>query len=433
MRKLFRLILVLAILGIIIRIGFNFLVGGHTVTYNINNNDETFNIKETFTVGYQSSYRFEKDKKNYFFEIIINDEETPTFVFKLQGTYKYYHKLIKSIYYYEDNNIRCIYPVFRIHNNQTDVLCSDGEKMLNYSNIIGENKGIDDFVTTLYNEHGYLHPSWIKADNNIEDIKGVEVFKNNLIKGHVLVLWEYDKIRMIAHDANYKRDLSGVSEYVNKLGLLVDNYYVIPDYGRLNDFNRVLVIEVNKNSQDEILLIEPISYDSYIQGVVDNKIYLFDRRDKEQYEIDPKQHTIVQVGDVDKGIKYFNGKWENISAYEAVDYKYFEIDYDIPELYNKYKYYKIDNVLGDTDGYYYLYVKNNNNTRVYRANKQKSEYVTLLFEVPKIDNVRYVDDYLYFIQDDTIYFYHDSTGVRPVLRSFELFFNKENVYYIYSK
>jgi len=73
-KKLFSLILILAILGIIIQVSFNFLVGGHTVIYNIDNDDTTFNIKETFSVGHQSSYRYEKDRKNYFFEIIVNNE-----------------------------------------------------------------------------------------------------------------------------------------------------------------------------------------------------------------------------------------------------------------------------------------------------------------------------------------------------------------------
>lgn len=434
MKKLFKLIVILAILGFIIRVCLNFLVGGHTIIYNINNEDVSFKIKEIFSVGYKSPYRFEKDKKNYFFEISIDNETNPTFVFKLQGKYKYYQKLIKSIYYIEDNNIKCIYPVLRKHNNPIDVLCSDGEKMMNYATIIGKNKKVDDFVIKLSHEYGYSHPAWTKkTDDDIENIRGVDVFKNNLVKEHTLVLWEYDKIRMFNVERNYKRDLPDMDEYNNKLGLLVGNYYVIPDYGRLNDFNRIFVIDVVNNDLDEIFLIEPISYDSYIQGVVDNKIYIFDKREKKQYEIDPKGRTTIQVGNVDKDIKYFNGEWTSISAYEAVNDKYFEIEYSVPESYSKYNYYRIDNVFGDTDGYYYLYVKSNNSTKVYRVNKQKPDYVTLLFEIPKIDNIKYVNDYLYFIQDNTIYFYHDSTGVKPILRTFELLFNKENVYDIYSK
>ena len=68
-------------------------------------------------------------------------------------------------------------------------------------------------------------------------------------------------------------------------------------------------MKVNKKT---IKYHSSISFNSYIQGSIDDDVYLFDRNSKKQYRINPKTETIVEVGNEQTGIKYYNlGKWEN--------------------------------------------------------------------------------------------------------------------------
>ncbi|MGI6324682.1 MAG: hypothetical protein ACOXZS_01905 [Bacilli bacterium] len=433
MKKLMNALIGLAFLTIIIRIGFNFIVGGHNITYAINDGDQVFRVHETFTTGYKSTYRYIEDKPNYFFEITTNQPEGPIFIFKLLGNFNYYQRLITDIKYFENNNLKCIYPVLKTKDYNYDVLCSRNDELVHYSTIKGVYPKLDEFVNKLHSDYKYSHPGWDTTTDKAKDIDNITVYQNNIAKNHIVVLWNYTGTKTISYDKIFTASLLLRDNYENKLGVLVGKYYVIPNYDKTYSFNRLITLDVTVNAKKEITLLKEISTDSYFQGVVNNKAYLFDKSNKIQYEIDPVDKTCIQIGDADKGIKYYNGKWTTISVYEAMDNKLFTLEYDIPEVYKQYKYMRLDNVLGDKDGYYYLYIKSNNKIKVYKADKQKLEQLIYLFEVKDISNIRYVDDYLYFIVDDTIYVYHETLGLRPVVKSFELLFNKNNMYDVYSK
>ena len=65
---------------------------------------------------------------------------------------------------------------------------------------------------------------------------------------------------------------------------------------------------------------------------------------------------------------------------------------------------------GTTDGYYYLYIKENNIINVYRVDKQNLDILTLLFSVSSIKDIQYESSDIYFVKDDTLFMYRDELG-----------------------
>ena len=54
------------------------------------------------------------------------------------------------------------------------------------------------------------------------------------------------------------------------------------------------------------------------------------------------------------------------------------------------------------------------------------------FSVPSLDRVEYIEDYVYYVDGDTLYYYHPK-GVAKVLKYAELFYNSKIKFWIYKK
>ena len=107
--------------------------------------------------------------------------------------------------------------------------------------------------------------------------------------------------------------------YVNDLGILVDNYYIIPNYDQKLEFDTIFIFNIKNNRKKTMKLKYKISKDSYINGVVDNKVYIFDKDNLFQYEINPKKGKIREVGNKKDECLYYDGTWHKISAYDLRD------------------------------------------------------------------------------------------------------------------
>jgi hypothetical protein len=431
MKRLIGVLIVFVIGWLSFKYILAFIVGGHVEKYNYKVNDIKFNIKEIYTSNYKSANRFVKDKNNYLMEISINNNDKPTFVFKILGNYFGYQRIIKDIKFYQDNDIKCIYPVLKI-NYQMDVVCNKNNIIYNYNSIKGTNVNLDNFVKDLYNS-GYKNELWVNKEDKSEVIRDVEVYKNNISNNHNIIMWSNSGVKVYGNNGSKEMNvLEGNRVFENNLGVLVNKYYLIPDYKQNQVFNRIFVMNILTGKEQDILLIEDISFNSVIQGIVNNNVYLYDKDNKKQYEINPKKLTTVEVGNEKIGYKYYDGKWQIKNINDINNNAIFNVIYTMPEIYKQYNYNKVDSVNGDTDGYYYIYVNYNNNIIVYRASKQKEEYVTYLFSIDKMNNIKYVDDYIYFTNNDMLYVYNDKIGLRPIIKN-SLLNGNVNMYDVYNK
>ena len=201
---------------------------------------------------------------------------------------------------------------------------------------------------------------------------------------------------------------------------MVDKYYLVPNYDEKHDFKTMYVYNMTNNKKKEIKFKKKVSYDSYINGVVDDKVYLFDRNNLIQYEIDAKKRKVSIVGDVKSGgLVYSNGEFKSINIYE---FRKSDILYK-----NDYS-----SLIGDSsysnkifDNYYYL-----KNGSFYKYNSV-FEVDVLLFKADSISNVSMANDDVYFISDNKLYLYNGT--VKEVLSYDELSFNSVNRYAVYKK
>ena len=220
----------------------------------------------------------------------------------------------------------------------------------------------------------------------------------------------------------FKKDI--YKKYIKELN---DKYYLIADYDNKYEFNKFYLIDIKKGKKETITSNQSISIDSYVQGSYKNDIYLFDKNNKIQYQINIKTKSVKPVENLDNNIKIYSvNKWDKTDIYTAskqlIKFNYYEK--------NSKEYLKIDKVGGQKTGYYYYYEKEDNNYNIYRSNINKKQK-TYLFTTDDISRIKYKNDKIYYIDKDYLKMYSDKTGIKTILKNSELKFNKNLEFYIY--
>ena len=400
------MLIILFLLYLGIQFAFYWFSDGQENEYKIKKDNNIFEIKE--------SSDFEKN--SYLYEILIGETN---FSFQIFNDYNKSVKVLKDIFYYKDDEYECIFPIFAEEKIFTDVMCMKDGYLVYYQNI--DNEKITNFVNGIevYDNEQFKD----LADS--EKKEGVNIYKDNLVDNHYLGLTSYKGVYNISSKFNYliynvtlfKNDI-----YNQKLGIFVDDYYVVADYNEKDSFNKINVINLVTLKSSTIVSNKGISLDSYIQGVVDHKIYLYDKENNIQYEIDPKEEKIIKLSNE---IKYYDGEWSTMSVKEAKEEKKFitiNVDYEDSN------YVKID----QTDNYYYLYKKNNNKYDCYRINKQNKSGLIYLFSTDSLELINYVDNYVYFSDGNVIKVFNDNFGIKNILEYNEIEFNKNIKFYVYT-
>ncbi len=430
MKRMFNIIMMLLIIYLLVQFIFSFFIRSHLIIYEIEVDNKIYNITENFNNKYKTENIDKFDNQNYYYE--IRDDEQLLFSFKLIGNFIGNKKFLKDLILYKQENLICVYPVFAKHENQLDVICNNGDIQFTYLSLKGQNQSLDKFVESLQ-QLGFNHYSWQSSEVQTIMHDNVELYIENILDNQYIVLWHYNGIYIFTANKEKKLELLKQDRYNNDLGVMVNQYYLIPDDNQQNTFQRLISTNVVKLVSESIELHYDISFNSFVQGVVDDKIYLIDKIDNRQYEVNINNKKASLIGDAGNMVKHYrDGKWEERNIYDVIDNELiFGYEQKIPEVLADYERTNIDEVMGDTDGYYYLYLGEGDNTAVYRVDKQNLDIKTKLFKLPTITSVKYIEDAIYFISNDHLYMYSDSLGLRPLLKYNELKFNQNNMYNIY--
>ncbi len=388
--KLIILLIALIILIILCKI----ILIPNIVEYSIVSNDKKFNIEE------ENTYIKISDDKNVYPIRIYRENKK--------------RKIITNIYSYEDEDTSCILPIIN-DSIVVDMMCYKDNIIYNYSNIVGLNKDLDNYVNSIkeYDINKFkdnldnkkvIDVTSIYSNNNFNDIIAITTYKGIIVNSNYIEI--------------FKKDV-----YDNKISAFLNNYYLIADYDNNYEFKYFYIVNLLTKDVSKIKSKNPISLDSYIQGIVDDKIYLYDKDNEKQYSIDIKNKKI-QLISTDNSVKYYsNNKWMSISINKANKELYFDyttLDNIFPEY---------DEVI-ETDSYYYLFDKKENNFDLYRVDKNNIKIKKYITNIKTI-KIYYKDSYIYFKDNNKIYYYSDETGLRTVLENTELPFNNTIKYYIY--
>lgn len=395
MKKIIASIFIIYMFLFFLEFGFNYFKKNHQVEYTINN----IQIKE----DYRGNTKNEDD--NYYFEIKTNKN-----IFYLQ-TYKNFNKekrIIKEIKKFENETYECILPIFKKNQIETDLICIENGIQKNYNTF--QNEEIDKFLeTTIYNKDNYIDNQERKI------IKGLSTFYVNNLPDDNYIAFNYYKGIKIADKTSlteiplFKKDV-----YNQIIKTFYKDKYLIIDYNNKYQSNEFILLNLKTRQTTTIGSNYTINYDAYIQGKIDDAIYLFDKDTKSQYQIDIKENTIIRIGNEQSGIKYYDKTWQNKSVYEAIKEELKFSEYEQND-----KYIIIKNIRGNKYGTT-IYVKEKQNQyEVYKSYRNNGKLI-YLFTTTDYETLSFINDNIYYKDGIYIKMYSDKTGSKTIIKDSEL-------------
>lgn len=408
MKKMIVVFISLIIVYIILEISLIIFNKGYKIEYKIKTSDNIYNIKETRVKNTKKEY------DNYYIEIKINNS---IFAFQTFNNLNN-KKVIKDIKYYKDDKYECILPVFNKQTILFDITCKMGDSYVYYHNMINKPQELKDFASSL---DIYDEKKFIDTKEEIINEGMYNIYKDNLIKEHYLAFTTYQGLTTINKNKIVTTDIFNTDKYTRNLDYFINDFYITADYNENYEFNKFYIVNIKTNKLKELKDKYNISFDSYIQGSINNDLYLFDLDNKAQYKVNLKHMNIEKVGSIKKGIQqYEDGKWVSVNINDIINNNTKFKDNKKIVLENGDIVYTLGNKKA---GFIYTFQKKNDSYALYQSNVQNPNIKNYLFDVSSADNVIYIDDYIYFKDKDIIYYYSGQSGKRKIVQSDELLFN----------
>ena len=423
MKRLLGMLITLFSIYFIFQFVFLYFGGGHTLEYELNINGKNANVVETLSQNKSG------EVDNYYIEV-----EVDGLFFDFQVFEKYYgrSRVLEDVYFYNSDNYSCLFPIFSNGEILKDMKCYDhnSEFYYNLSDIVNNDAEFATFVSDLdaYNESVF-------EDDLSDPLREgrLSVFHNNLLDNHFLGISSTRGLYTINHN-----NLSKIVEvplfssdvYSRGISTTVENYYVVANYDDRNFYQNLITIDLTNNRRSEINFRNDISFDSYFQGVRNSSLYLFDKDESAQYRIRIDNNNVSEVGNIQTGLIMYDGLelTDRIDAFEGVQNDIIFDDFiSIEDEYFDYIYVRYN----DNSGYKYYIKENSNNFSVYRASVQNDNHKKFIVKVDELDRLTINNEFIYFVDEDEIKYYSDATGIRTIVRSSELSFNKNTYIGVY--
>lgn len=415
MRKAIPIILLLMILFFAEQWFVTIIKKEHEVTYDYVDGDITFLIEESYKKKLGDNYFIDITADQYHFSYIIPNE------------FRKNTSIVKEIQSYQKGDTLCILPIVNTENLPYDIECSSNGSLYGYEEKKGE-PVVQEFVSQLREKNISL-PSWEEPSQKpTQGTQGVG-YLDNFFDDVNLVMWAYRGVEVYNSEGRSFITTSRWDVYENNHGIQVGEYFVQPVYlsDRVFDFSEIQLVNVNTSKIDNISLPSVVSQNTYINGVVDNKVYYLDKDNVKQYEVNVETKKARLVGDASVNAQFFNGKWDTVNIYDLVNQeKKFKIDYtSLPFLSNE----EVVEVF-ESESSYYFYTQSG---LFYRLAKENPQVPVLLFHATDPNNVRMLNDAIYYISGDSVYCYKEAYGNRKILTNNEFLYNKINRIYVTSR
>ncbi len=396
---------------------------GEKIHYTISLDNVTYKITENYT-------KHEKNNRDsYYFDIKLNDEH---FIFQTYESFRQQQHLIQTIYEYHDEQVKCILPILKDNKIVTDVICKEQDDQVYYHQIKGKYEKLDAYVSELkllqkvYQNHS-------KKENTVKTGTS-KIYTHTLPEDKRVAISNYRGVAMVdATGKIEKQDVFQSDVYDQKIKAMIGNYYLVADYEQPFEIDRFYLVDLVKNKEEVVESKYMISKDSYIQGIVGNSVYLYDRSNQKQYEINVEDKTVYEVGNANLKIQYYDGsKWSQKEMYDiATTDIYFEEYPDVTKKNSNYD--KVIRVGGEITGYYYYFRKVGDSYEVYRAPVQNDRIKTYVFTTTSLSQIYYIDENVYFMNHNDVQKFDEILGIQPVLTNSEFEFNSTILYKIYEQ
>lgn len=408
MRKAISLAILIICLFVIYQYGITYFKETHEIDYTLKNDPYSFQVHETFENG------------KYYFQIQAGDY---TFLLSEENQFNKMKQVIENMEVIENVGTMCIYPVLK-NDVSSSITCSVGKQMYSYESL-KTSAIVTQFVQNLQAKQ--IQPIFVEPYQETEEkYKSVTYYPSAI--DETIGLWTYRGFSIFENDHSSSKLTLSFDRYENTLSRFVGQYYITPFYtdNKLYEFSSVDVYDTVSHSEETVSLGTTVSNQTYINGVVDGKLYLFDKNTMQQVEINPKSKTarVVASGSED-AIYYSNGDWSTRNIFDFSQQTLLFQYIDESEIKNRYFYQFID----QTEDSYYFY----DGIGFYQVYKNSLDLRTLLFEQSNLKHIQVVDGYIYYVFDDTLYKYTPGMERKRILKYDELRYNAYNLYDIYRK
>ena len=403
-KKIITFSLLLLFLTLLLEFGINYFKTSHHVEYDIGG----YMVEEDY---------IKKSGKDYY--LIKASKDGKEYIFNAQNEFNKNEKIIKEIIPYDTDDISCATIIYT-NNSSSTPLCYKDKILHSYISVENE-PGMSEYLKQL---NKYAEDKITSSDESYVFAYN-EIYKNNLYKNEDIIMYNYKNIIKINGERTMTFDFSNKDVFKNEYGTLVGKYYVIPKMRNSIEFSHYLIVDLEKETVEEIDLAKEvsakISSQMYVNGIYNSNLYIFDKSNLVQYEINPDKGEIKVVGNKDKkGIVYKNGQEEEIGVYTLNNEKV-----KFTENYDAYKEIDYDQIFLTSNGA--VYVKDGVFYKVYNNYLKNPIY---LFEAKNVQDIKVKEDNIYYINDQFLYRYNDYGNVR-ILKREQFKYDYTNIYDVY--
>lgn len=245
------------------------------------------------------------------------------------------------------------------------------------------------------NENGYYYK---EGNNSFEEKSSYKNVSIANLFDYTFYLWDYHEFIYLNKDT--KKTINLFSKDIYNLNLIyqTDDTLVVPNYNETYEFSKVYLLKVSGKVKDFSLRYK-VYFDSYFLGDTENLVYLYDKKNEEEYYLDLKKEDIYKTS-----YKILNNdKWEKVTNQSL---KNKNMSFKKDKIFN---YELIDNKL------YGMY---------------DTKYLVTNKDVSKIIKVNNLD--VFYIAKDTLYYFNPLKGEVPLLKYSEWEFNNNNMVFIFN-
>ena len=403
-KKIITFSLLLLFLTLLLEFGINYFKTSHHVEYDISG----YMVEEDY---------IKKSGKDYY--LIKASKDGKEYIFNAQNEFNKNEKIIKEIISYDTDDISCATIIYT-NNSSSTPLCYKDKILHSYISVENE-PGMSEYLKQL---NKYAEDKITSSDESYVFAYN-EIYKNNLYKNEDIIMYNYKNIIKINGERTMTFDFSNKDVFKNEYGTLVGKYYVIPKMRNSIEFSHYLIVDLEKETVEEIDLAREVSANissqMYVNGIYNSNLYIFDKSNLVQYEINPGKGEIKVVGNKDKkGIVYKNGQEEEIGVYTLNNEKV-----TFTENYDAYKEIDYDQIFLTSNGA--VYVKDGVFYKVYNNYLKNPIY---LFKAKNVQDIKVKEDNIYYINDQFLYRYNDYGNVR-ILKREQFKYDYTNIYDVY--
>lgn len=378
----------------------------HEVTYNL----KEYSIQEKFYI----------QGKEHWYDFIIQDKKN-NFSYSLNENLSKKKRVIKDIKTYKKNDLVCIIPLYKKEIIENRIYCNLKKKSVS-TNYLLETKN-KDFQLILKQANKYKIKISSPA-NKKTTYKKLTVYQKNIQDNYKYIIWNYKGIYILSNKELLYQKILDYDLYDSIMATVVGNYYVLFENNSVNGIENIYYYDLIKNKLHTYKLDDKLAKDSYINGVVDNLIYVADKKIKKQYSINIKKERIEEVGNEEEGYYYYQN--EKLKLLSKSDFfmknRYFDNEK------TKDKVLKYNDLRKEYNYFYYL-----EDNRLYKALDTNKKNPTLLFELEDIKDWKIIDRDILLLKEDSLYLYNEESGLTKIIESNELKYNYKNICNIWKK